>query len=71
MSQGKKVKFSKKPPKQQKRKNLPVEQKDRERIETVRTYKKEIQKGRKKIYRSIEKTIIEKAKGRRENFEII
>lgn len=72
MAQGNKLKIKKKSkPSMQKRKGVPVEEKDRERLETTRAYKKTMKKAQKKIYTSIEKSIINKAKHKRENFELL
>lgn len=53
----------------QARKNKPEDEVEKQ--EVVRNIKKQIHKSQAKIYKSIENTIIAKARSRRENFEIL
>lgn len=73
MAQGSKKTFNKKgtQTKMQKRKAQPVLEKEKEKHETVRHMKKQIQQDQKKVYRSIENLIIAKAKSKRTHFELI
>ena len=73
MAQGFKDKYKKNKANQEvkKRKSCPAEEKDREKLDTTRKIRKQMQKNQKKIYSSIESSMISKAKGSRERFELI